>query len=103
MSLLTTYDNMLKKEAEDQVKGERLEVLNKFASLAAEQLEARYPGNWTKEEQFKLASTLIELAVEQEEAEVTKQEKVAELCESAKIFANEVWSQLEALAAQKNS
>ena len=100
MSLLNTYENMQKQAAEQQEMGERVEVLNKFASLAAEELESAYPGNWTKEDQYKLAAALIEMAVNQEEVEAEQQAKVAELCESAKIFAQEVWNNLEAIAAQ---
>ena len=100
MSLLNTYENMQKQAAEQQEMSERVEVLNKFASLAAEELEAQYPGSWTKEDQYKLAAALIELAVAQEEQETEQQAKVAELCESAKIFAQEVWNNLEAIAAQ---
>lgn len=94
MGLLDTYEGLKLKEAEGQVEQERMEVLSKFAEFAATQLEEKYPGQWTQEEQAKLASALIDMAIEEE----AEQEKIAEITNSAKIFAREVWNELETLS-----
>ena len=94
MSLLETYEGLKAKEAEAQVEQERIQVLAKFANFAAQELEGKFPGQWTLEDQAKLASALIDMAI----AEENEQEKVAEICNSAKIFAREVWNELETLS-----
>jgi hypothetical protein len=62
-------DDILEQEAENQEIMARVEVLSKFAQFAAEQLETAYPGQWTKEDQKKLAIILIQKAAEEEENE----------------------------------
>lgn len=94
MGLLDTYEGLKAKEAEAQVEQERINVLSKFAEFAAQELEAQFPGQWTQEDQAKLASALINMAITEEE----EQEKVAEIRDSAKIFAREVWNELETLS-----
>jgi len=94
MGILETYEVLKAKEAEVQVEKERIEVLSKFAAFAAQELESQFPGQWTPEDQAKLAAALIDMAI----AEEQEQEKVAEIRDSAKIFAREVWSELEALS-----
>ena len=96
MSLVDVWENQKAKEAEAQIDGARVEVLQKFAEYAAEQLEKEFPGQWTQDDQLKLASELINMAVKEEEEE----EKVAEIQAAAKIFANEVWNELEKRSAE---
>lgn len=89
MSLFDTYNAMQQKEAEAQIVEQRIAVLDAYTKLAAEKLEENYPGNWTQEDQAKLAAALIELDQEAAEAE----EKVATIKEAAAIFARETWNE----------
>lgn len=96
MSLLETYENMKTKAAEDQLNVQRWEVINEYAKFAAEKLEENFPGQWTQEDQLKLASALIEADTEESE----KIAHVENIKEAAVIFAREAWDEWSRLENQ---
>ena len=64
--------------------------------MAWERLEAEYPGQWTQEEQAKLAMALIDIDAEEEE----KVAEVQKIAEKAIIFARvsaDEWKRLGVL------
>ena len=91
MSLLQTYENMQKTAEADEVMQDRVEVLEKYASLSEEMLEAEYGTDYNEADVEKLASALIDndLTVEEEV------EKVAELETSGRIMARAFIAELQ--------
>ena len=79
--LLGTYNDLVK-EAEEAAKNaelqERIEFLNKYASLATELMAAEFPNDYTKDDVVALADRLIERDL----AITDQQEKTAEAVET---------------------
>ena len=79
--LLEVYDEMVKeaeKEAAYAVLQERVELLNKYAAVATELLNAEFPNNFEKADVVELADKLIQRDIDINEA----QEKTAEINET---------------------
>lgn len=82
MSLLDTYNEMQKEAEVTAEKIEKIEILEKYASVAEELLSSEYD-DYTAENVEKLASALIDHDMEVEE----EQEKIAELDAAGRIMA----------------
>lgn len=91
MSLLNTYEEMIKEATDFEETNERVDFLVKVAAYAEELLEAEYQEDYSAEDVEKLAGALIEMQLEHEE----EVEKVAELDEAGRIMARAFMSELE--------
>jgi hypothetical protein len=94
--LLDTYNEMIKQSEQKEVLTERVSVLEKYASLAEQELQKAYPNNFTKADVVELADQMIQHDLSIEEAQ-TKQaevvEKIAELDDAGRVMARAFWDE----------
>ncbi len=88
--LLNIYESMNKQAEADAEVNQRVDVLNKYASVATELLDEKYPNNYTQDDVVKLAEALIVRDIELEES----MSKVAEYVEAGKIMARSFMEEL---------
>jgi len=91
MSLINTYNEMVKEAEVDESVNERVEILEKYASAAEEMLDAEYGENYDANDVQKLAAALIDRDLEAEE----DYEKIAELDTAGRIMARAFIDELE--------
>jgi lysyl-tRNA synthetase class II len=90
MSLIDTYNEMVKESEVNEELQERVEVLEKYASAAEELLENEYGDNYDANDVQKLAEALIDYDLQAEE----EQEKIAELDAAGRIMARSFLDEL---------
>lgn len=83
MSLLHVYEKMQKEAEAKALIQERVEVIEKYASLAEELLTKEYGKDYTQDDVVELADKMIQHDLSVEE----QQEKVAEYDEAGRIMA----------------
>jgi len=91
MSLIDTYNEMVKEAEVNEVVEDRLNILEKYAAAAEELLEAEYGESYEAGDVEKLASALIENDLYKEE----EYEKVAELDVAGRIMARSFIDELQ--------
>ena len=89
--LLDIYDSMTKQAEEVAVNDERMDIIEKYASVAEELLNQEYPGEYTQEDVVKLADALIQHDVQVEES----LEKIAELEDAGRVMARAFVAELQ--------
>jgi hypothetical protein len=101
--LIDTYNEMLKQAEEKEVLTERVSILEKYATLAEEQLQAKYPNNYNKADVVELADQMIQhdISIEENQAKQAEViEKIAELDEAGRIMARSFWNETVKLNAE---